>query len=175
LPLRFVVESALNNFQVRKPCIPRILLHLLRWSRLAKLIAKVDKPLIFDNMNHSNLASYLRSHRKRSGLSQREVGQLLGYPDQGSVSRHERLCCVPPLMTALGYQAIFHQPISELFPGAYESTRRVIEERLEKLKDDLHQRNAKGRTAAMIARKLEWMWERENPEQSDSTHGPEAV
>jgi type I restriction enzyme S subunit len=35
--------------------------------------------LHFDKMNQSRLASYLRSHRKRSGLSQREVAHLLGY------------------------------------------------------------------------------------------------
>jgi DNA-binding XRE family transcriptional regulator len=126
-------------------------------------------------MNQSHLASYLHSHRKRSGLSQRELAHLLGYPDQGPVSRHERLCSVPPLMIALGYQAIFHVPVSDLFPGAYETTRQAIEERLEQLKDDLHQSSAKGRSAAMIARKLEWMWERENPEQSDSIHEPEVA
>jgi transcriptional regulator with XRE-family HTH domain len=126
-------------------------------------------------MNQSHLASYLHSHRKRSGLSQRELAHLLGYPDQGPVSRHERLCSVPPLMIVLGYQAIFHVPVSDLFPGAYEAIGQAIEERLEKLKDDLHQRSAKGRSAAMIARKLEWMWERENPEQSDSIHASEVA
>jgi DNA-binding XRE family transcriptional regulator len=126
-------------------------------------------------MNTLRLPSYLHSHRKRSGLSQRELARLLGYPDQGPVSRHERLCGVPPLMIALGYQAIFHQPVSDLFPGAYETVKAAVEERLDKLKDDLHQRSAKGRGAAMIARKLEWMWERENPEQSDSIHEPEVA
>jgi DNA-binding XRE family transcriptional regulator len=126
-------------------------------------------------MNSSRLASYLHSHRKRSGLSQRELAHLLGYPDQGPVSRHERLCCVPPLLIALSYQAIFRVPISDLFPGVYETAKQAIEERLEKLKDDLHQSSAKGRNAAMIARKLEWMWERENPEQSDSIHEPEVA
>jgi DNA-binding XRE family transcriptional regulator len=126
-------------------------------------------------MNHSRLASYLRSHRKRSGLSQREIAHLLGYPDQGPVSRHERLCCVPPLMIALSYQAIFCVPVSDLFPGAYDAISQAVEERLAKMKDDLHQRSAKGRNAAMIARKLEWMWERQNPDQSDSIHASEAA
>lgn len=126
-------------------------------------------------MNSSHLASYLRSHRKRSGLSQREIAQLLGYPDQGPVSRHERLCCVPPLMIALSYQAIFRVPVADLFPAPYEAIRQAVEERLAKMKEELHQCSAKGRSAAMIARKLEWMWERETPEQSDSIHAPEVT
>jgi DNA-binding XRE family transcriptional regulator len=126
-------------------------------------------------MNHSRLASYRRSYRKRSGLSQREIAHLLGYPDQGPVSRHERLCCVPPLMIALSYQAIFRVPISDLFPGAYETAKQAIEERLAKMESTLQQCSAKGRNAAMIARKLEWMWERQNPEQSDSIHASEVA
>ncbi len=124
-------------------------------------------------MNHPHLASYLRSNRKRSGLSQREIAHLLGYPDQGPVSRHERLRCVPPLLIALSYQAIFRVPISDLFPGVYETTRLKIEERLAKMGRDLEQCSTKGHNAAMIARKLEWMWERQNPEQSDSPHASE--
>ena len=125
-----------------------------------------------DNMTHPTLASYLRYHRKRSGLSQREIAQLLGYPDQEPVSRHERSRSMPPLIIALCYQAIFRVPVSDLFPGHYEKTKRTIEERLAKMEHDLQQRSAKDRDAAMIARKLEWMWERNNPQQSDSIHGP---
>src|ERR1035437_8318169 len=121
-------------------------------------------------MNHSRLASYLRSHRKRSGLSRRKMPPLLGYPAQGPVSRHERLCCIPPLLIALSYQAIFRVPISDVFPGVYEASRQAIEERLAKMGHDLEQCSAKGRNAAMIARKLEWMWERQNQDQPDSFH-----
>ena len=124
-------------------------------------------------MTHSTLASYLRYHRKRSGLSQREIAQLLGYPDQEPVSRHERSRSIPPLIIALSYQAIFRVPIAELFPGPCETTKRKIEERLAKMEHDLQQRSAKDRDAAMVARKLEWMWERSNPQQSNSIHGSE--
>ena len=140
------------------------LLHL--WQR-------PTNKLIFDNMSYSSLASYLRYHRKRSGLSQREIAQLLGYPDQEPVSRHERSRSVPPLIIALSYQAIFRVPVADLFPGHYETTKQRIEERLANMEHDLQQRSAKDRDAAMIARKLEWMWERNNPQQSDSIHGSE--
>lgn len=115
-------------------------------------------------MTHSHPASYLRSHRKRSGLSQKEVADLLGYLHEGEISRHERLTTVPPFHIALAYQALFRVPVSEIFPGRYETAKHEVEARLEKMVEDLHQRTAKGREAAMIARKLEWIWERENQE-----------
>jgi DNA-binding XRE family transcriptional regulator len=129
--------------------------------------------LIFDNMTHSALASYLRYHRKRSGLSQREMAQLLGYPDQEPVSRHERSRSMPPLTIALCYQAIFRVPVSDLFPGHYEKTLRVIDERLAKMEHDLQQCSARDRGAAMIAHKLEWMWERKTQRQSNLIHESE--
>jgi DNA-binding XRE family transcriptional regulator len=122
-------------------------------------------------MNKSRLASYLRSHRKRSGLTQKELAALVGYPDEAQVSRHERLCCTPPLLIALGYEAVFRAPVSELFPGVYESLVASIEERLKALEQALHESTAKGRKAAAIARKLEWMWERQNLAQSNSSNG----
>lgn len=76
-------------------------------------------------------------------------------------------------MIALCYQAIFRVPISDLFPGHYERTQRIIEERLARMAHDLQQRSGRDRGAAMIARKLEWMWERNNPQQIDSMHGSE--
>ncbi|HEY5214947.1 MAG TPA: hypothetical protein VIJ38_18200 [Acidobacteriaceae bacterium] len=106
-------------------------------------------------------------------MSQREIAQLIGYPDQEPVSRHERSRSIPPLIIALSYQAIFRVPIAELFPAPYESTKRKIEERLAKMEHDLQQRSAKDRDAAMIAHKLEWMWERNNSQQSSSIHGSE--
>jgi transcriptional regulator with XRE-family HTH domain len=115
-------------------------------------------------MKHPHPASYLRSHRKRSGLSQKEVATLLGYLHEGEISRHERLLSVPPFHVALAYEALYRVPVAEIFPGAYESRKQEVEVRLEKLMEDLHRRTAKGREGTMIARKLEWAWERENQE-----------
>lgn len=124
-------------------------------------------------MKQSRLPSYLSSHRKRSGLSQERLGKLLGYPNEGPVSRHERLCSAPPLRIALGYQAIFRIPVSELFPGVYEKVKQDMEERLAELERTLQQSSAKGREATRIARTLEWLWERQNPQQNLFNHGAE--
>ena len=126
-------------------------------------------------MKQSRLGSYLSSHRKRSGLSQERLGKLLGYPDEGPVSRHERLRSVPPLRIALGYQAIFQIPVSELFPGVYERIRQDVEERLAELERTLQQSSAKGRDATRIARTLEWLWERQNLQQTLFDHETEVA
>jgi transcriptional regulator with XRE-family HTH domain len=126
-------------------------------------------------MNKSRLASYLGSHRKRSGLSQKELGQLLGYPSEGTVSRHERLCSTPPFQVALGYEAVFRIPVSELFPGAFERIRQDVEARIAHMERKLQDSTAKGREAARIARKLEWIWERQNQEQIPPSHEVESA
>jgi transcriptional regulator with XRE-family HTH domain len=126
-------------------------------------------------MKHTRLATYLRSHRKRSGLSQNELAALLGYPGAGEVSRHERSNCVPPFLSALGYEAVFKVSASQIFPGMYESIVAAVETRLKELETKLLDSKAPGRRRARIARKLEWMWERNNLEQSELHHGIEPV
>ena len=122
-------------------------------------------------MDYQELASYLRSHRRKSGLSQKEIGILLGSPDRGQISRHERLNTIPPLLTALSYQAIFCVPISDLFPGVYEAIKLAVEERLETLKKEWQESTVTGPDAELVARKLEWCWERNNSDHSDFING----
>lgn len=109
-------------------------------------------------MTHS--ASYLRSHRKRSGMSLKEVARVLGYGHSGEISRHERLSSLPSLRTALRYEALYRVPIKKLFPGLFEEEMKQVEERLAALFEECHESTAGGRVGAMIARKLEWAWER---------------
>jgi transcriptional regulator with XRE-family HTH domain len=118
-------------------------------------------------MNHAHIATYLRSYRKRSGLSLKELAFLLGYPNEGPVSLHERLRCMPPFRAALGYEAVFRIPASRLFPAAFDEISRAVEGRLKMLEKQLQNPNVKGRKPVLIARKLEWMRERQNLEQPD--------
>jgi hypothetical protein len=69
---------------------------------------------------------------------------------------------MPVLLVAIGYQVIFRAPIQQLFPGTYEAVRQNIEDRLSEFEAELQQSSIKGRRAAMIAQKLEWLWERRN-------------
>lgn len=113
---------------------------------------------------HSHSASYLRSHRKRSGLTLKEVAHLLGYVHGGEISRHERLSSFPPFKIALRYEALYRAPISILFPGLFEEAQMEVEGKLATFIERCKQSTSRGREGAMIARKLEWAWERENQE-----------
>jgi DNA-binding XRE family transcriptional regulator len=106
--------------------------------------------------------SRLKLHRKHAGLSQEEVANLIGYLNHQQVSRHERDVELPMLLIALGYQAIFRVPVSELFPGVYEMVKLGVDQRLKTLANELHQSTVKGRQIALIAHKLEWVCERDS-------------
>jgi DNA-binding XRE family transcriptional regulator len=119
-------------------------------------------------MTHDSNAADLRTLRIRSGLSQEELAHLLGFRSGIPISRHERSKALPDLLTAIGYEAIFRAPISQLFPGLYQTVAVGVEERLAKIEDELHQSTAKGRDAAPVARKLEFLCERKNPESNNT-------
>jgi DNA-binding XRE family transcriptional regulator len=115
-------------------------------------------------MTITEVANYLRSHRRKSGLSQRELANIVGYVTQAPVSEHERSVTIPALLIALSYEVVFRVPLSELFPALYGTVEANIEEQLSMIESKLQQSTAKGRRAAYIARKLEWLWERRNPD-----------
>jgi DNA-binding XRE family transcriptional regulator len=100
----------------------------------------------------------------KSGLTQRELADLIGIIAHHQVSIHERSVGVPTLIVALSYHIVFSVPINELFPGLYKTVQLNVEERLAELENKLGESTAKGREAKTVARKLEWLCERKNPE-----------
>jgi hypothetical protein len=119
----------------------------------------MSKLLTIENVNEP-LANYVRVHRRNVGLSQRELGKLLGYKDEGPVSRHERFHSVPPLLIALGYEIVFQASVSKIFPGLRDTVELVVEEQLAALESELQGRSGRASNAAAVARKLEWLSER---------------
>jgi transcriptional regulator with XRE-family HTH domain len=111
-------------------------------------------------MKERELGNYLRSHRRKSGLSQRQLGELLGYVNEVQVSRHEKSEAVPPLGRVLGYHIVFRVPIAALFPRIYEDVREAVETRLGRLEISLQSSTVRGREAEVIAQILMWMMER---------------
>src|SRR5271155_4118680 len=87
-------------------------------------------------MATSKLDHYLRACRKRSGLSQREVGFLLGAKTRAQVSRYERRHS-PPLRTALAFEAPFGAPVAEIFAGIRESAEKELRRRARTLAREL--------------------------------------
>jgi transcriptional regulator with XRE-family HTH domain len=99
----------------------------------------------------------------KSGFSRRELAEIVGLFNDAQVGRHERSDALPSLLAALSYQAIYKIPISELFPGLYETIAQRVEERLEAIENVLHDSSAKGWRARITARKIEWLNERRDP------------
>ena len=102
-------------------------------------------------MASQSLHNYLRTFRKRSALSQKEVAYLLGTQSSANVCRHERFIQEPSLQTALAYEVIFQKPVSELFPGLFEKMQMEVGARAKKLE----QREFRGNTSRVMARKGE--------------------
>lgn len=71
-------------------------------------------------MSRSRLSNYLRTERLRSGLSQRELGELLGFTDSiiGKVEIGRRK---PSFEIVLMTEIVFGRPRRELFPELVEA------------------------------------------------------
>ena len=104
------------------------------------------------------LVNYLRPQRKRTGLSQKDIATLLGYNEEGPVSRHERFRTIPPLLIALSYEVIFQVPVSELFSGLRHAVADAVDRRLAELESRLDEKQKGNRQQRDIAaRKLQWI------------------
>ena len=77
-------------------------------------------------MASNRLSNYLRTHRKRLGLSQEEVAHLLGAESGAKVCRYEKFARMPGLETALACEIIFKKPVRELFAGLYQKVERKV-------------------------------------------------
>jgi transcriptional regulator with XRE-family HTH domain len=110
------------------------------------------------------ISNYLRTHRKRIGLTQLELAKILGFDDESPVSRHERFESTPPLSIAIGYEIVFQVPVAEIFAGLRDRVDKEVENRLRDLGDVLGERGVKERGAISVARKLAWLSERWNAE-----------
>jgi len=89
------------------------------------------------------LQNYLRTYRKRAGLSQDELAFLLGSRSGAKVCRYEHLARRPNLRTAFAYEVIFRAPARELFAGLYQKVEkrtlgraRLLAEKLSAAKPD---------------------------------------
>ena len=84
-------------------------------------------------MPSTPLSNYLRTYRRRGGLSQGEIGFLLGWTTGDNVSRHEFRRRMPNFEHLLGYEVILRVPIRELFAGEFERIERQVRRRAERL------------------------------------------
>jgi transcriptional regulator with XRE-family HTH domain len=81
------------------------------------------------------LPHYLRTERRRHGLTQADVAALLGGPWRSRVSLYER-GALPPVQVALAYEAIFGRPVADLLGGVYDETAAMVRERARQMLAD---------------------------------------
>ena len=80
---------------------------------------------------------YLRTYRKKFGLTQREAAFLVGMETGQIVSRHESKLRIPGLKTAIAYQTVFDVPLRALLPELYREVEKVVLQRAHQLRDKL--------------------------------------
>jgi DNA-binding XRE family transcriptional regulator len=110
--------------------------------------------------------NYLRTYRKRSGISQQEIARLLGYKDQWQVSRHERSRTSPKLFIALAYTKIFRVSVSVLFTALDGLADQMVEENLAVFERDLRSRKPAGRPSMAHKRKIKWLDDRKQSKET---------
>ena len=93
------------------------------------------------------LPNYLRTYRKRFGLSQKEMALLLGLESAATVSRYEQSQRLSVLETILAYEVIFGVPVRELFGGLSEKVNEDVIRRAKSLTRTLQKNAADGATA----------------------------
>lgn len=87
-----------------------------------------------------SLSNYIAIHRKRAGITQRELGKIIGRK-KIAIFRHEHVIALPPLLVALRYETLFSTPVGVLFAGMREAIEDEIEERLDELENELQRGN----------------------------------
>jgi DNA-binding XRE family transcriptional regulator len=110
-----------------------------------------------NEQSNEPLVNYLRLHRRDAGLTQEELGRVIGYKTEGSVGSHERFDSVPPFLIALGYEVLFREPAGQIFLGLKQTMEVGIEARLAELEISLRTTLEKTPHLVAINRKLEWI------------------
>jgi transcriptional regulator with XRE-family HTH domain len=117
-------------------------------------------------MKHNKAGNYLKAFRRKSGLSQQDLGRLLGYRDAGQVSRHERATSTPPLAAAIAYELIFGVPVTSMFAGMRGEIARDVEAKLKEMKATLESGSVSPPNASLVAQKLAWLTGRQTKQSS---------
>ena len=112
------------------------------------------------------LNNYLRTHRKRLGFSQSEIARLCACHCGTKVSRYERFEREPTLRNALIFEAIFHMPVRQLFPGIFQEVehRTILQARaLLRRLEDTESKNPATSRKIIVLREIAGSTEAEKP------------
>jgi len=96
-------------------------------------------------MSNKRLQIYLRTHRLEWGLSQTDLGQLLGVP-KDTISKYERGARMPNVSVVLTAQLIFGTVARQQFPAMHRRIENSLIERVINLEQRLgHKKDARTR------------------------------
>jgi transcriptional regulator with XRE-family HTH domain len=104
-------------------------------------------------VTNPRLHNYLRTHRRRFGLSQADVAILLGATSGTKVSRYENFKRMPDAVTVFALEIIYNRPAGELFAGSYDTIRASVRDRARRMMKELKKQPEK--QDKNIVRKLE--------------------
>ena len=94
-------------------------------------------------MHCPKLHNYLRSHRKRCGLTQAEVAFLVGCKSSSKISGYERRGRLPSLKTLFAFESVYDAPAHEIFAGFAERIGKDVAARKRELAKTWYVRNDK--------------------------------
>ena len=114
----------------RLPASPGLTDNHIRAAVASPLMARIF-------MARKRLLSYLRTERKRSGLTQKELALLVGAKSGAQLSRFERLRRVPPTEALIALMIIFKKGPQELIPSVYDRILKLIHLRADELHEEL--------------------------------------
>ena|ERR1043166_1208033 len=83
------------------------------------------------------LKTYLRTFRRRWGLTQKELAFLIGAESPTTISRIEQLKRLPNLAAGLACLVIFDTTAFEIFPGLFADVREAVLSRARELYEEL--------------------------------------
>ena len=89
------------------------------------------------------LNNYIKTHRKRLGLSQDELALLLGVEEGATVSRYES-GRIPSLETAIALSRVFGVSVESLFFGEVLKVESLLAQRVHALKERVEKETHRG-------------------------------
>ena len=104
-------------------------------------------------MSPQPLQNYLRTFRRRFGLSQKEMAALLGGKSGTKISRYESFGRLPNVNAIWAYEVIFNEAACELFAGRYTEVRTAVRSHAQTLIAELTSESQKP-NSPRIERKL---------------------
>lgn len=86
-------------------------------------------------MQAKKLQNYLRTYRKKSGLSQKDLALLVGRESASVVSRYEAGSRTISLETAVAFSVVYGVPLGDLFAGMVSKVEEETIARLLRFRD----------------------------------------